>query len=67
MRPEHRARWIGVMLGQGNLSEAQANKLIDAGCIGKRLREATAEELLAVKGLSQATADKVAAWMGSGK
>ena len=64
MRPEHRARWIRTMMGQGKLSEAQANKLIDAGYIGKRLREATAKELLGAKGVGQATVDKVRAWVG---
>jgi len=52
------------MMGQGKLSEAQANKLIDAGYIGKRLREATAKELLGAKGVGQATVDKVRAWVG---
>ena len=64
MRPEHRARWVATMMGQGNLSEAQANKLIDAGCIGKRLRETSDEELLAIEGVGQATVDKVRAWVG---
>jgi len=64
MRPEHRARWVATMMSQGNLSELQANKLIDAGYIGKRLREATEEELLAMKGIGQATVDKVRAWTG---
>lgn len=64
MRPEHRARWVAVMMGQGKLSEAQANKLIDAGCVGKRLHTATNEELLKIAGVGQATADKVRAWIG---
>jgi len=63
MRAEHRARWVAVMMGQGKLSEAQANNLIDAGCVGKRLRTATDEELLAISGVGQATADKVRAWV----
>ena len=67
MRPEHRARWMRAMTEQGKLSEIQANKLIDAGYIGKRLREATDGELLVTKGIGQATVDKVRAWVGSGK
>jgi len=67
MRPEHRARWVATMVCQGKLSEAQANKLIDKGCIGKRLRTATDEELLAMNGIGQATVDKVRAWVGSSK
>ena len=64
MRPEHRARWVAVMTGQGNLSEAQANNLIDKGCVGPRLRAMTDEDLLATKGVGQATVDKVRAWIG---
>ena len=65
MRPEHRARCIRVMLGQGDLGARQASKLIDAGYqTGRLLREATDEELLAIGGIGQATLDKVRAWVG---
>lgn len=66
--PQHRARCTEAMLGRGGLSEAQADKLIDAGYqTGKRLRLATDEELLALEGVGQATLDKVRAWVGGGE
>ena len=68
MRPEHRARCKNVMTGQGQLSEAQADKLIDAGYqTGKRLRLATDEELLALQGIGERALAKVRAWAGGGE
>lgn len=65
MRPEHRARCVGVLVGQGDLSEAQADKLIDAGYQTPRLlRAATDNALLAILGGEQAALDKVRAWVG---
>lgn len=68
MRPEHRARCLAVMTGQGELSEAQADKLIDAGYqTGKRLRLATNAELLAIPGVGRTAVSKIRAWAGGGE
>ena len=68
MRPEHRARCLAVMTGQGDLSEAQADKLIDAGYqTGKLLRAATDQELLAIQGIGRTAVAKVRAWAGGGE
>ena len=56
------------MTGQGELSEAQANKLIDAGYqTGKLLRLATNAELLAIQGIGRTAVAKVRAWAGGGE
>lgn len=65
MRLEHRVRCVNLIMDRGKLSKAQANKLIDAGYqTGRRIREVTDQELLAIEGIGRGTLKKIRAWVG---